>query len=294
MTSTIPFVDSHVHFWDLTHPTLTYGWLAPDAVHPILGDINAIKSTRYDATALWAEARFAGLRAAVHVQAAVGTPDPVDETEWLTGMARDSPVPFVIVAAVDLAADDAARQLERHAASPVLRGIRDFGTGDYLTDPAFERGFARLAEHGLLLDLDCPWENMAKARDLAHRHPDVPVVLEHLGYPRDTRSAEYFESWKAGITALAEADNVWCKISGVGMNRAGWTVEGLRPWVMHCIEAFGPRRCVFGTNWPVDRLWASYDAYASAFRELVGDFSHDEQEDMLFRTATTLYGLDRV
>jgi predicted TIM-barrel fold metal-dependent hydrolase len=286
---TAEFIDTHVHFWDLKHPELRYGWLAPDAVHPILGDIDPIKSVRFDAAALWAEARFSGVVGAVHVQAAVGTPDPVVETEWLTAMAADSPLPFVIVAAQDLTAADAAEQLARHAASPLLRGIRDFGTGDFLVDSRFDAGVGLLADRGLMLDLDCAWEDMTKARDLARRHPDVPIVLEHIGYPRDTTDPAYFAGWQQGISDLATAENVSCKISGLGMNRAGWTTDGLRPWVEHCLTAFGPERCLFGTNWPVDRLWASYGDYADAFRTLISECSASEQRAMLIDNARAVY-----
>lgn len=79
----VPFVDTHVHFWDLAHPTLTYEWLTPGRRHPILGDIAAMKAPRYDAESLMAEARFAGVLGFVHVQASVGTPEPADETRWL-------------------------------------------------------------------------------------------------------------------------------------------------------------------------------------------------------------------
>ena len=284
-------IDTHIHFWDTTHPTLRYGWLAAGADHPILGRIEAIKSVAYEVDDFVAESRFAGVTAAVHVQAAVGTPDPVDETRWLTAMAERSPLPLVLVAGVALAADDVDRQLDAHAESPLLRGIRDYGRDDYLDDPAFHRGVARLARHGLLLDLDCAWPDMPQALALAEEVPGTPLVLEHIGYPRDTSSPEYFAAWRQGITTLAKGANVWCKISGLGMNRAGWTVEDLRPWIEHCIDAFGPERCVWGSNWPVDRLYASYDAYAGAFRTLIGGYSAAEQEAMLAGNARTLYGI---
>ena len=286
----LAIVDTHVHFWDLRSPTLTYSWLEPDAVHPILGNIDAIKSIRFDAHALAAESRFAGVKAAVHIQAAVGTPDPVDETVWLTDLAADSALPFVLVAGVDLSAD-VDEQVERHARSPLLRGVRDYGRDGYLNDPDFRRGVAELSRYHLLLDLDCAWQDMPSARDLALSAPDTPIVLEHIGYPRDTSSAEYFEGWKGGIEALAEAENVYCKISGLGMNRAGWTVDGLSPWVNHCIETFGPERCMFGSNWPVDRLYASYDAYVSAFRSLISVYSLSEQRLMLSEVATRVYSI---
>jgi predicted TIM-barrel fold metal-dependent hydrolase len=283
------FIDTHVHFWDMKHPSLTYEWLEPASIHPILGDIDPIKSTRFDADALWAEARFSGLSGAVHIQAAVDTPDPVQETEWLTELAANSPMPLVIVAGCDLAADDAQQQLERHCMSPLVRGVRDFGRGDYLLDPAFERGFALLEQFGLLSDLDCAWPDMHKARDLALRHPATPVVLEHIGYPRDTADPEYFRQWQQGIRTIAEAPNVTCKISGLGMNRPGWTTDTLRPWVLHCIETFSPARCVFGTNWPVDRLYAPYEAYVRAFADLIGEYTEQEQVSMLRGNAERLY-----
>lgn len=286
-----PIIDTHVHFWDLLHPTLRWGWLAPEAQHPILGNIDPIKTVRYDAESFHAETRFSGVSAAVHVQAAVGTPRPLDETLWLTEMAATSPIPFVIVAGVDLSAADAREQLEANAASPLLRGIRDYGREGYLADPAFARGVAELAELGLLLDLDCAWEDMPLARDLARSVPETTIVLEHIGYPRDTRSPEYFAHWKTGIEAIAEAPNVMCKISGFGMNRAGWTVEGLAPWVEHCIQTFGPDRCMFGSNWPVDRLYASYGDYVGAYRSLISGYTADEQSRMLTGVASEVYSL---
>ena len=146
-----------------------------------------------------------------------------------------------------------------------------------------------LAERNLMLDLDCAWQDMGKARDLARRHEDVVIVLEHIGYPRDTNDPEYFAHWQEGIATLALAPNVRCKISGLGMNRPGWTVDGLRPWVEHCIEQFGPDRCLFGTNWPVDRLWASYGDYVNAFETLIGGYSAGEQEAMLIGNARAVY-----
>lgn len=284
-------VDTHMHFWDITEPGLSYDWLAPESVHPILGDINAIKSVRYDIDALHAESRFSGVTAAVHVQAAVGTPDPVLETEWLTRMAEGARLPFVIVAGTDLSADDVEHQLARHSKSPLLRGIRDYGREDFLSDPAFRRGVGKLANFGLLLDLDCPWEDMPIARELALEQTQTTIVLEHFGYPRDTINAEYFEHWRSGISTLADAPNVYCKISGVGMNRAGWTIEGLAPWFEHTIESFGPERCMFGSNWPVDRLWGSYDAYANAFRKLISEHTETDQKLMLHGNAEQVYGL---
>ncbi len=292
---TIPLVDSHVHFWDLTHPRLSYGWLAPQAVHPILGNIDGIKSTRYEAEHLHAETRFANVVGFVHVQAAVGTDDPVEETRWLEDMAARGGVPLAIVAHADLSSPRIEETLDAHlAASSRVSGVRDFATegalasGDVMTQ--LERGISHLASRDLVLDLDCEFPQMAAARDLARRHPDVTFALEHIGYPR-ARTDEYFRGWRAGITALAEADNVVCKVSGLGMCDPGWTDESIRPWVLHCVEQFTPDRIVFGTNWPVDRLYSSYDAIVAAYRRCISEFTAQEQAAMFHRNARELYRL---
>ena len=115
----IPFVDTHVHFYDLRKKDFVYSWLQPEFTHPIIGDINAIKTLVYEATAFSAEGRFANVTKIVHVQAALGAPDPVGETAWLEEMAQTTGWPNAIVAHSDLKANDVQVELERHvAASP--------------------------------------------------------------------------------------------------------------------------------------------------------------------------------
>ena len=279
----LPFVDTHVHFYDLRRKDLVYSWLQPDFVHPNIGDINAIKTLVYAADAYHAESRFANVVKVVHVQAALGSADPVLETEWLEGIAEQSGCPDAFVADAQLADPRVEQTLERHiAASSRVRAIRDFAHGDYLVNPDWQRGYALLERFGLLCDLDCQWENMSKARDLAQRFPATPLVLEHAGYP-SSRSDEYFREWSRGISALAQAENAFCKISGLGMYDHEWTVGSIRRWVLTCIDAFGPSRCFFGTNWPVDRLFSSFDHVIDAYAEIIADFTLEEREAMFFR-----------
>ena len=80
-----------------------------------------------------------------------------------------------------------------------------------------------------------------------------------------------------------------CKISGVGIGDNNWTVDSIRPYVLHCIETLGTDHCLFGTNWPVDSLWSTYDAVVDAYHEIISEFSHDEQVAMMSRNAEQLY-----
>lgn len=290
-------VDTHVHFWDMRNPDpgLAWVWLDKDADHPIIGNIDAIKMLAYDINGVWAEARFADVSAFVHVQAAIGSDDPVKETVWLTRMREDAPVPFTIVGDAALGSDDAMRQLDGHGESPYFVGIRDFNSESMLESgvvtPQFEASLDVMAERGLVLDLDCGWPNMTAARDLALRHPDLTVVLQHIGFPR-SRDDEYFANWAAGMRTLAEAPNVTCKVSGLAMTDPRFTAESLRRWIDAPLEIFGPDRCVLGSNWPVDRLYSSYDVIMDIYRDrLSALFAPDDQRKVLSENAARIYRL---
>jgi predicted TIM-barrel fold metal-dependent hydrolase len=274
------FIDAHIHVYDLGHPTLRYSWLRPEFIHPVIGNIDAIKAYRYLLDNFTAETRFAGVIGAVHVQAALGSTDPAQESEFVNGQLTADTMPVMLVGDARMQSEDVEDTLARHASHANFRGIRDFAVGDYLVDPAFHRGYALLEKYGMSYDLDAMPENMTKARDLALKFPGIDLILGHAGFPQE-RTAEYLEFWTAGVNALAEAPNTACKISGLGMVDQRWTVDSLRPWVLGCIEAFGVERCMFGTNWPVDRLFSSYGDLVDAYREVVAEFTTDEQR-MLF------------
>ena len=285
----LDFVDTHVHFWDRQHPDLAYTWLDPDFLHPQIGtQLDKIKGTNFVAQDLIAETRAANMTKAVHVQAALGIEDPVKESQWLQEAADRTGVPQAIVAYSNLKSPEVERELARHVEYPNVRGIRDFSDGDYLIDPDFHRGYGLLEKFGLVASLDVEWGGMRKMRDLALKFPNTTAVLDHCGFPKE-RTDEYFGNWREGITALAEADNVVCKISGLGMCDWDWTTDSIRPWVLHCIEAFGPERCVFATNWPVDRLFSTYDVLIDAYTEIVAGFSRDEKVAMFSGNAEALY-----
>lgn len=285
------FTDAHVHFWDLRHPGLRYDWLVPETGDdPDLGNFDAIKSLRYWAEDFISETRFAGVDRVVHVQAAIGTPDPVAETRWLQEFADRLGVPHGVVAYADLAADDVGDVLERHAESPALRGVRDLRYDGYLTDERWQRGYALLERNDLVCCDDPLLDAMGAAAELARRIPGVIYCVDHAGFPR-RRDKEYFADWRRGMRGIAAVENTVVKISGLGMGDHGWTVGSLRPWVLECIDAWGPSRAFFGTNWPVDRLYSSYCDVVDAYREIVSDFASEERAALLSGNANRLFRL---
>ena len=176
----LPFVDTHVHFSDLQDPNLHYAWLQPGWKHPILGDIEGIQAQRYWADEFVAETRFSNVSKSIHVQAALGIADPVEETKWLQAFADRLGHPHGIVAEVHLQQDDAQAVIERHMAYPNLRGVRDFGPGDYLVDRAMA---ARIRPPGAARPGGLPRLVARDVRQDARPGRDVPGH-RHLARPR--------------------------------------------------------------------------------------------------------------
>jgi predicted TIM-barrel fold metal-dependent hydrolase len=284
----LPFVDTHFHLHDMKHPTLRYGWLEPDAVHGFLPDTDPLKSQHYFIKDYIAEIRFANVPKAVHVQAAVDTPDPVDETAWLQAFADATGYPQAIVAECHLARPDAAAVLDRHMQFANMRGVRNFGDGRYLVDPAWRRGFAELAPRNLVSCIDTSIDLAADLADLATKFQDTIICVDHCAVPR-ARDEAYYHRWRGAMDVMASAPNVVMKISGLGMRDPQWTVASIRPYVLGSIEAFGVDRVVFGTNWPVDRMFSSYPDVINAYAEIISGFARDEQIRMFSGNAERIF-----
>ena len=283
------FVDAHVHFYDMGHPELHYAHWQPDVVHPSLGtQPRKLAERNWLAEDFIALTRESNVTKAIHVQAAIGSPDPVKETEWLQEAADRTGFPQATVAYADLRDAAVEQTLERHCEFENMRGIRDFSHGDFLVSAEFRRGHALLEKYGLVSSIAAEWQDMEKLRDLAGAFPNIPIVMDHAGLPTE-RTPEYFERWREGMRTAAQAENVICKVSGLGMSDNEWTVGSIRPYVLHCIETFGVERSLFATNWPVDSLWSGYDDIVSAYDEITRDFSDDERRALFSRNAERLY-----
>lgn len=288
----LKIVDTHVHLFDLTHKNLIWSWLAPGAEEGRLGNIDGIKSLRYEAENLIAESRFASVDKFVHIQAAIGSKDPVLETDWLSHMFYRSDLPSAIVGHVDLTLESAREVIDQHLQYANFRGVRDFAVEGALASGGINKelnsALNYLAENNLVLDLDCQWPNMNLAAGLARKHPSLKIVIEHIGIPIST-SVDYFVNWKMGMQALANEPNIFCKISGVGMLDPKFTESSIRPWIEHCISIFGPERCMIGSNWPLDRLFSSYDTVFNIYREIIAQYSAEEQIAISSATANSFY-----
>jgi predicted TIM-barrel fold metal-dependent hydrolase len=286
----IPFIETHHHLWELQR--FHYDWLTDPgwAGHnALIGDYKAIR-VDWPIERLLKEFYGSNVIKSVHVEAAYAGSDPVEETEWLQGLADEYGFPHALVVFCDIEQPDAEAQLERHTRFANVRGVRIRAHPDDTESATFRSGYAALGRFGLSYELNASPGKLLSGRDVAAAFPDIQVILGHAGFPIE-RGDEYFAQWRSEMTALAEAENVACKISGFGMVDHDWTVESIRPWVLHCIEAFGVDRAMFGTNWPVDILYSSYLRQVDAYRWILQSegFSREDQEQMLFRNAERFY-----
>ena len=295
-------IDAHHHLWDpvSNRSGIAYHWLRDIGAPKPFGDPTPIQRD-YLAREFQGESAHE-LVGSVHVQVDGALPDPVAETRWLDGVAEAHGLPSAIVAFADLSRDDAPDVIERHiAASSRMHGIRhiiartdgrpdiSFAPVEWLDDPTWRRNFARLADYGLSFDLQLHPAQMTRAADLLGENEGVPVVIDHAGSPFD-RSAEGLREWHDGMTRLAALPQVDCKLSGLGMFDADWTADTMRPVIEGVLDLFGSERTMFGSNFPVDKLFGSYDRVVDAILSIVK--KRGEDADVVFRcTAARAYRL---
>lgn len=288
----IPFIETHHHLWELDR--FHYDWLAEPgwAGHTgLLGDYKMIRSTIGAPWRFFKEFYGANVIKSVHVEAAYAGPDALEETVWLEQVGKEFGFPNALVVFCDIEADGAEAKLDQHlAASDRVRGVRIRAHPQDGGGSAFKAGYQALAKRNLSYELNASPGVILSGRDVAAAFPDTQVILGHAGFPVQ-RDDDYFKLWRSEISALAEVEHVSAKVSGFGMADNHWTIDSIRPWVLHMIDAFGPGRIMFGTNWPVDILYATYLEQTDAYRTIIAEagFSREEQEAMLYRNAERLY-----
>jgi predicted TIM-barrel fold metal-dependent hydrolase len=293
-----PIIDPHHHLWDLGRNK--YPWLQEGHLRPLLErDIRPIAKD-YLLEDYRADTRHQNVVKSVHVECGWNPSDPVGETAWLQRLADKHGYPHGIVARATLDATDVERVLEAHSGYRNVRGIRHVvnwhpdpaktfvDRPDLIRTASWRRGFGLLRRFGFSFDLQLYPAQMNEAAALAHAYPDVPIILNHAGMPVD-RDEQGLDLWRRGMRELAAAPNVVVKISGLGI--VDWTVESIRPFVLQTIEAFGVSRCMFASDFPVDKLYSDFDTLYAEFRKITQSFSAAERRMLFHDNAARYYRL---
>lgn len=294
-----PIVDAHHHLWDLD--ACRYPWLMAKGEQRFFGDPTPIQKN-YLVSDLRADAGERELVASVHVQVGVAPGDELEETRWLQATAERHGLPSAIVAYCDLESPDAPERLAEQKMYERVRGVRQIigrsdeedaatGSGALLENPRWRERLHGLSQLGLTFDLQLTPRQTPRAAEVVADAAPTRVALCHCGSPWD-QSTQGLRAWRAGIDLLAQLPNVVCKISGLGMFDHQWTVDSIRPIVEGCIDAFGADRCMFGSNFPVDKLHADYGAVWDAYEKIVEPLTADHQQRLFRETALEFYRID--
>jgi predicted TIM-barrel fold metal-dependent hydrolase len=293
----IGIIDGHHHIWrqaDLP-------WLQGPMVPRIFGRYEPIRRD-YPIEEYLADLAGTGVEKSVYVQANWAKGAAVDEVAWVQATAAAHGWPHAIVGYADLLDDAVGDVLERQAAFPLMRGVRMqlhwhenpqyrfAARPDLMNDAAFRRNLRRLASYGWSFDLQVFAGQMADAARLAGDDSDITFVLQHCGMPGDP-TARGRAAWREGMRRLADQPNVTNKLSGLGTFIHRNDPAYVADIVGETAALFGPDRCLFGSNFPIEKLWTSYGDLVAAFRQAVATFPETAQRSMLADTAATVYRL---
>lgn len=274
-------IDAHQHFW--RYSPAEYAWINED-MRAIRRDFLPA-----DLAPLLAQT---GIDGTVAVQAR----QSLTETHWLLELASAHTWIRGVVGWVPLANEGASirPQLDRLAAHPQFKGVRHVLQDEpdsYFEDPAFNAALREVAALGLTYDLLITARQLHVALRFVDRHPELRIVVDHLAKPRADGAPP--PEWRAGIADLARRPNVFCKFSGLVTEVPGWswTPALLRPYFEVVLSAFGPSRLMFGSDWPVCLVAASYADWVHFVGDCVTSLSPDERDAILGGSATTFYRL---
>lgn len=273
-------IDAHHHLW--RYNAADFPWMT-----------EGMDTLRRDFLAADLEemAHRAGVSGTIVVQARQTT----EETEWLSDLASASSLIRGVVGWAPLVDPEIAPLLERFAALPKVRGMRhilhDEPDPFYMLRDEFQRGLSRLKDHDLRYDLLIFESHLPQAIGLVDRHPQQIFIVDHVAKPRIRERR--ISPWRENLKDLARRENVYCKLSGM-VTEADWNLwreDDLQPYFETVIEAFTPQRTMFGSDWPVLNLAASYERWLTTVRNSIAAFSHSEQERILAGTAVEAYGI---
>jgi predicted TIM-barrel fold metal-dependent hydrolase len=288
-------VDAHHHIWRRQDVP----WLLGPMVPRIFGPYEAI-CRDYPVGEYLADVAQAGVTRSVYVQANWVRERFEDEVKWVQQAADETGWPHAIVGYADLLVDDVRTQLDRLSRYSRLRGIRMqlhwhanpqyrfAAKPDLMREPHFRRNMSHLAQYGLSFDLQVFAGQMEDAAELAAEFSATTFILQHAGMLEDL-SAIGRAAWRQGMMKLARRPNVVCKLSGLGTFIHKVDGGQIGEIARETIGIFGADRCLFGSNFPIEKLWSGYDGLVEAYKQALADYPLAAQDDILSGTAKRVY-----
>ena len=273
-------IDAHQHFWRIDRGD--YGWLSQELFPNLYRDFLPA-----DLAPLIGKG---GIDRTILIQAA----ESIAETEFMLALAAETPFVAGVVGWVDFASPEAPDEIARLAGNPLLKGFRpmlqDLPDNDWILKAEVEPAVEALIANGLRFDALINPPQLPAIRRFLDRHPDLPVVIDHGAKPEI--AAGRIDDWAGHIRAIARDSRAVCKLSGIATEAApGWSVETMRPYAEVLLEAFGPSRLMFASDWPVLTENGDYLGWLATVEALTAHLSPAEKERVFGGTAAAFYGI---
>jgi predicted TIM-barrel fold metal-dependent hydrolase len=293
----VPTIDAHHHIWRLND----LPWLSGPQVPRIFGPYQPI-CRDYPIDEYRGDIAGCDIVKSIYIQTNWPAGQSYSEARWVQSVSDAPGWPHANVAHADLADPDVGGLIERLATLPATRGIRQqlhwhknpqyrfAPRPDVMNDKEWRRGLGVLAEHGLLFELQIFSSQMMDGAQLARSFPDTVFVLEHAGMLEDM-SPRGWQLWREGMMALAQCPNVNVKLSGLGTFVHACRADIVGSIVRETVTMFGADRCLYGSNFPIEKLWTDYKTLCQTFRNAIAQVSEKEQTAILHDTAAQLYRL---
>ncbi|OGV77856.1 MAG: amidohydrolase [Lentisphaerae bacterium RIFOXYB12_FULL_65_16] len=273
-------IDAHHHFWH--YDPVEYDWI---------DDSMAVIRRDFLPADLKVAIASAGIDGVVSVQAR----QTVAETRWLLDLAGTNDFIRGVVGWVPLVSPDVSRVLAEFARHPKLKAVRHVLQGEpdpnYMLRDDFNRGIRELRTFALAYDILIFERHLPQTLAFVDRHPEQRFILDHIAKPRIRDGA--LSPWRELMQDLARRPNVWCKLSGVvtEADYTTWTEAGFRPYLDATLDAFGPKRIMFGSDWPVCLVACQYQRWAKIVRSFAKPLARDEQTAIMGGNAEIAYRL---
>jgi predicted TIM-barrel fold metal-dependent hydrolase len=290
-------IDGHHHIWQLAD----LSWLQGPSQPRIFGEYDAIKRD-YLAEEFMADLAGTGVEKSVFVQANRAPGQEINEVAWVQEVADVCGFPHAIVGYADFSNENSEETLKAYRGFANVRGIRQqlhwhenpqyrfASTPDAMLDAGFQRNFAKLADFGWLFELQVFTDQMADAAKFAAAFPGTVFVLEHAGMLEDT-SEQGRVRWREGLKRLAALPNMHTKLSALGTFVRCVDRQLIADIVGETAAIFGAERCLWGSNFPIEKIWTNYRSVLDAHLAAIEGLSDDDQHHILYGTAARLYDL---
>ena len=291
------YIDAHHHIWRLTD----LDWLNGPVQPRIFGDYQSIKQD-YSIIDFRADLDGSGVEKSVYIQVNWPAGQEQEEALWIEKVNQETGWPQALVAYVDFSAEDAAETLSSFRSIPIMRGIRQQlhwhknplycfqPAPDLMNQSTWRNNFARLQDYGWSFELQVFAAQMTDAARFAGDFRETPMILQHCGMPEDT-SLDGMALWADGMQRLAQQPNVYCKFSGLGTFIHRNDPVFIADITGRCLEWFGAGRCVFGSNYPIEKIWTGYGPIVKAYEDAIAHLDEAAKTAIMADNASRLYRL---